>query len=231
MKAFLLAAGHGTRLRPLTDAIPKCLLPIRETAMLEIWLQLCERFGIREVLLNLHSHADRVRMFLSKRAKTHVRVNLVEEDVLLGSAGTLRANRHWIGEDECFWVFYADVLSAADLAAMLRFHNRASPVATLGVYRVPDPTRCGIVGVAGDGRIHKFVEKPASPESDLAFSGLMLGTPALLEAIPHRSPVDIGFDLLPGLVGQMMAYRIDEYVLDIGTPENYHLAQSTWPGI
>src|SRR5215472_16137594 len=105
MKAFLLAAGRGTRLRPFTDTVPKCLLPIRGTPLLEIWLRLCERFGIQEVLLNLHSHAPQVRNFLSNRRTKILAVKLVEEQILLGSAGTLRVNRDWIGNDECFWIF------------------------------------------------------------------------------------------------------------------------------
>jgi len=228
VKAFLLAAGHGTRMRPLTNTVPKCLLPIRGTPMLEIWLRLCQRFGITEVLLNLHAHAPQVREFLSLRFNCDLAVNLVEEPVLLGSAGTLRANRDWIGNDECFWIFYADVLSAPDLAGMLHLHRERNPIATLGVYEVPDPSRCGIVTVDSDGRVKKFVEKPAQPDGNLAFSGLMIGTPSLLDAIPLRSPVDIGFHLLPQLGDRMIAYRLSDYVLDIGTHENYQLAQQTW---
>jgi mannose-1-phosphate guanylyltransferase len=196
--------------------------------MLEIWLRLCQRFGITEVLLNLHSHAAQVRDFLSTRSDSHLQVNLVEESRLLGSAGTLRANRKWVGNDECFWIFYADVLAAPDLAGMLRFHRNRNPIATIGVYEVPDPSRCGIVTVDSDGRVKEFVEKPAQPDGNLAFSGLMIGTPSLLDAIPLRSPVDIGFDLLPHLADRMIAYRLSDYVLDIGTHENYQLAQQTW---
>ena len=104
------------------------------------------------------------------------------------------------------------------------------PAATLGVCRVPDPTRCGIVEVSKDGTIQKFVEKPVHPNSDLAFAGLLVGTPALLDAIPRKPPVDIGFDVLPRLAGDMVAYSISDYLIDIGTMENYQKAQATWPG-
>ena len=115
MKAFLLAAGHGTRLRPITDTIPKCLLPIQGVPLLALWLQCCERLRIDEVMINLHAHAAPVREFLRRNAPaTPVRV--VEEPELLGSAGDLaRANRDWIGSDDLFWIFYADVLNCADL--------------------------------------------------------------------------------------------------------------------
>ena len=123
MKAFLLAAGHGTRLRPLTDRIPKCLLPIRGVPLLAIWLEICRRYGVDEVLVNLHSQSEMVRDFL---AKTHldIRVRLFEEPILLGSAGTLRANRAWVASEPSFWVFYADILTTANLTRMADFHRQ-----------------------------------------------------------------------------------------------------------
>jgi mannose-1-phosphate guanylyltransferase len=230
LKAFLLAAGHGTRLRPLTDTIPKCLLPVRGVPLLQIWLQHCSHFGIDEVLINIHSHAEQVQSFLASYSGSSPKVRVVRETKLLGSAGTLLENRSWVDSDDCFCVFYADVLNQADLGAMLRMHRSIAPTATLGVCRVPDPTRCGIVEVSEDGTILKFVEKPTHPSSDLAFAGLLVGTPALLDVIPRKRPVDIGFDVLPLLAGEMLAYSISEYLIDIGTMENYQKAQATWPG-
>jgi mannose-1-phosphate guanylyltransferase len=228
LKAFLLAAGHGSRLRPLTDALPKCLLPVCGTPILQIWLQTCHDFGIGEVLINIHAHAELVRRFLSNHA-SNTKVRVVEEKQLLGSAGTLLANYDWVQSEALFWVFYADVLNRVDLSAMLRVHQSRNLAATLGVYRVPDPTRCGIVDVEPDGTIRQFVEKPTKPSSNLAFSGLLIGTPRLLEQIPRKQPVDIGFDVLPLLAGKMLAYPISDYLLDIGTMENYERAQRTWP--
>src|SRR5882724_10501071 len=104
MKAFLLAGGHGTRLKPLTDSTPKCLLPICGIPMLQIWFDLCQRYGIDEVLINLHSHAEVVRRFIQKNKKD-LKVYLFEEETLLGSAGTLLANRDWLKGEASFWVF------------------------------------------------------------------------------------------------------------------------------
>ena len=81
------------------------------------------------------------------------------------------------------------------------------------------------------GLINEFVEKPSRPTSNLAFSGLMIGTSALLDVIPDNTPVDIGFHVLPQLAGRMLAYRINDYLIDIGTMENYKTAQATWPGV
>jgi len=231
MKAFLLAAGHGTRLRPLTDTIPKCLVPICGVPMLQIWLELCRKAGIDEVMLNLHAHSGLVREWLNQNGSCGVRVRLSEEVALLGSAGTLLGNRDWVHGDSRFWVLYADVLTNADLRAMLAFHDARQPAATLGLYRVPDPSRCGIVSFDDQHLIRGFVEKPANPPGNWAFSGVMIGTSKLLDHIPPSFPSDLGFDVLPRLLGQMLAHPISDFLLDIGTLENYRAAQNSWPGL
>ena len=229
MKAFLLAAGHGTRLRPYTDTIPKCLLPVRGVPIMEVWLSLCRKHGISEVLVNTHAHAEAVSNFV-RAWKDEVRVMVAEEPELFGSAGTLHANRGWIQNEEKFWIFYADVLTCANLDGMLSAHAPDS-AATLGVYSVPDPERCGIAVVDETGVVTDFEEKPEKPRGSMAFAGVMIGTPAMLDAIPHKRGADIAFDVLPRLVGRMRAYKIKEFLLDIGTLENYQLAQEIWPGI
>lgn len=229
MKAFLLAAGHGTRLRPITDTIPKCLVPIRGEPLLKIWLDLCASFGVDEVLINVHAQQHIVQEFLQQH-ESPVRVTISEEKELLGSAGTIRAHRDWVARDESFWVFYADVLNCVNLGRMLTFHQERRAAATIGVYRVPDPSRCGVVSVDAQGMVSDFVEKPARPTGNLVFSGIMVATPEFIHAIPEHHPVDIGSHVLPLLVGRMAAYEIKEYLLDIGTMTNYQAAQSTWPG-
>ncbi len=99
------------------------------------------------------------------------------------------------------------------------------PAATLGLYEVPDPRRCGIVAMDADGIIREFVEKPELPASNLAFSGLMIGTRELLDVIPESTPADIGFHVLPKLAGRMLGYRIHDYLIDVGTMENYQSAK------
>jgi NDP-sugar pyrophosphorylase family protein len=101
----------------------------------------------------------------------------------------------------------------------------------LGLYQAPDPARCGIAELDSAGIIRAFKEKPRSPKSNLAFSGLMLAAPAILDLIPSQPPVDVGFHLLPQLVGRMAGYMIDSYLVDIGTRENYETAQQNWPGL
>jgi mannose-1-phosphate guanylyltransferase len=231
LKAVLLAGGLGTRLRPLTDKIPKCLVPIRGTPLLKIWLDLCRKHGIHEVLINCQTEkADLLRHQLELFSKDlHVRVFV--EETLLGSAGTIGANRNWLASESSFWIFYSDVLTNLDLSLMRAFHERHSCVATLGVYEVTNPTECGIAVVDEEGIIQQFVEKPAHPPGNLAFSGILIANSSLLDAIPRRTPADLGFDVIPHLAGKMLAYPIQEYLLDIGTMEKYNLAQTSWPGI
>jgi mannose-1-phosphate guanylyltransferase len=230
MKAFLLAGGHGTRLRPLTDTTPKCLLPIRGTPILQIWFELCRQFDIGEVLINLHSPGDVVRRFVEEH-EDGLTISLFEESTLLGSAGTILANRDWIRKEDSFWVFYADVLTTTNLTQILDFHNSHGQIATIGTYEVPNPSRCGIVQVDNGGIVRDFVEKPKIPIGNLAFSGLMLAAPALLDVIPDISPVDLGFHVLPELVGRMAAYQIPDFLIDVGTLETYQTAQESWPGL
>ena len=230
MKAFILAAGNGERLRPLTDTIPKCLVPIQGTPLLSIWLDLCQRHGIDEVLVNTHAHCDVVQSYL-KQHRGRIHVHVTEEEVLLGSAGTLLANRNWVRCEREFWVFYGDVLTNMDLTRMLEFHHRKNHIATIGVYEVPNPKQCGIVTVDQEGRVQKFTEKPVNPSGSLAFSGVMLATPEIFTVMPHKIPADIGFDVLPNVVGKMAAYPISEYLVDIGAPISYQHAQLTWPGV
>ena len=227
-KAFLLAAGEGTRLRPLTDTTPKCLLPVRGIPMLQIWLSRCKAAGIEEVLINVHSHAEAVAAFLRRDPVKGIRVEVSDEPILLGSAGTIRSNCEWVRHEPAFWVFYADVLTEADLRQIATFHVQRDAAATIGVYRVPDPSRCGIVQMDEAGWITQFVEKPKVPVGNMAFSGILLAGPQFLDAIPATMPSDIGFDVLPKLVGRMVAYVIRDYLIDIGTIENYQSAQKNW---
>lgn len=230
MKAFLLAAGHGTRLRPLTDTVPKCLLPIRGVPLLGIWLDLCRQNGISEILINTHSHHNAVKRYVDEH-NGGLKIRITKEGALLGSAGTLFENRNWAASDSEFWVLYGDVLTNANLTRMLEYHRERKQPATIGVYEVSNPKQCGIVTVDHGGIVRQFTEKPANPSSNLAFAGLLITSPAVFDLLPYEIPADIGFDLLPRLVGRLAAYSISDYLVDIGTPEQYEQAQRTWPGL
>jgi mannose-1-phosphate guanylyltransferase len=227
-KAFLLAAGLGTRLRPLTDKVPKCLVPIRGAPLLSIWLSICRRLGIKDVLINTHHFAQEVRDWAQQQEST-VRIHLFHEENLLGSAGTIAANRDFIGDDDDFFVFYADNLVRANWEALKSFHRRHTGVLTIALFHAPKPQNCGIVSLDESGRITAFEEKPVHPKSDLANAGIYIARRRLFELLPHRPVMDFAKDVIPGLVGHAWGCLLEGYLLDIGTPENYQRAQVEWP--
>jgi mannose-1-phosphate guanylyltransferase len=229
MKAYLLAGGLGTRLRPYTDHTPKCLVDIIGTPLLAVWLDLCARHGIDQVLINVFRHADAVRRFLAT-ADSAVAVTLVEEHAALGSATTVRANRGFVAGEESFFVLYADNLTNTDLGRMRDFHATHQAMLTLGLFRAPRPEQAGVVTLGAGGVVTSFEEKPARPRSNLANAGVYLCRQPVFDAIPVRpGVVDFARDVLPHLTGRMYGFEIGEYLADVGTAEGLAAARAAWP--
>jgi mannose-1-phosphate guanylyltransferase len=229
MKAFLLAAGLGARLRPITDSTPKCLLSVGGRPMLDIWLDALAKAGISEVLLNAHHLADQVQAHVAARVGPPA-VHLVVEPELLGSAGTLRANRDFVIGEDMFLAINADNLTDFDLGLLIDAHRTGNAVATLTLFRAPDPTKVGIVEV-NDGLIVGFEEKPEHPRGDLANAGMYAFAPSVIDEIIGPDPRDIGFHLLPALIGRARAVALNgSYFIDIGTPEALRRARDDWEG-
>ncbi|WP_270886147.1 nucleotidyltransferase family protein [Pedococcus sp. 5OH_020] len=227
MKAFLLAAGLGTRLRPLTDTVPKCLLDVGGRTMLDHWLDALLEVGVEDVLVNTHHLAAQVQEHVARRPGPPA-VRLSHEEVLLGSAGTLLANRELVADDEMFLAVNADNLTDFDLRLLVEAHLASGTVATLTVFHAPRPQACGIVEL-DDGLVVGFEEKPARPRSDLANAGIYAFSPAVLDELDGPLPLDIGFDLLPRLVGRARAVDLGESsFLDIGTAAALHEARRRW---
>ncbi|MGH3922803.1 MAG: nucleotidyltransferase family protein [Pseudonocardiaceae bacterium] len=227
MKAFLLAAGLGTRLRPITDSTPKCMLRIGDRPLLDIWLDALATAGVHEVLVNLHHLAAVVRSHVAARSGPPA-VRMVEEPKLLGSAGTLLANRGFVDGEKMFLAVNADNLTDFDLGVLVDAHRDGGAIATLSLFRAPRPWECGVVDVE-DGRVVGYVEKPADPPSDLANAGMYAFHPSVLDLIPAPPPQDIGYDLLPRLVGRARAVTLDGcYFIDIGTPAALDRARDEW---
>ena len=228
MKAFLLAAGVGSRLRPITDAIPKCLLAIEGRPLLDIWLDAFDRAGVDEVLVNLHHLPEVVRRHLSTRTGSPS-VRVVFEPELLGSAGTLVANREWVSHEEFFLACNADNLTDFDLQSLIAEHRHHGGTATLTVFHSETPSAGGVVELNAAGTMIGFAEKPAQPASDLTNAGIYAFHPSVLAEIDDQPPQDIGYHLLPRLVGRARAVLIDGYFRDIGTPDAYRRAREEWP--
>ena len=154
MKAFLLAAGVGSRLRPITDTIPKCMVAIDGRPLLDIWLDAFDRAGVDEVLVNLHHLPDVVRRHLAARTGPPA-VRTVFEPELLGSAGTLVANRHWVDGEEFFLACNADNLTDFDLRSLIDAHREHDAIATLAVFHSENPSAGGVVELDADRPGHR----------------------------------------------------------------------------
>ena len=230
MKAIILAAGLGTRLRPITSTTPKCLVPINGVPLLELWLRDCERAGVEAVLVNTHHLAGRVEEFVA--ARRGIPVTLAYEPTLLGSAGTITANWDFVDGGESFLVVYADNLTTFPLAELIAFHATHDRIASMALFRSPNPSACGVVQLDGDGLVTGFWEKPANPPGNLVNAGLYVFRREVRPYLPtHASdgvPVDVGKSLMPALVGRAMGLPISNYFVDIGTLENYYSAQADY---
>lgn len=225
MKAVVLAAGIGSRLGALTQKSPKCLLPVQGRPVLDYWFESLTNAGVTDVFINLHHLKEQVESYLESQPWP-VEAVPFHEPVLLGSAGTLRAARDFIGNDSEFLIIYADNFALIDLSKLLEFHrDRNSDCLTLVAYPTDRPTECGILELDRDGKVVSFEEKPKQPRSNLANSGIHVATPRIFDYIPEHLPADIGFHVLPKLVGKMVGYATQETIIDIGTPETYAAAQ------
>lgn len=216
--ALLLAGGLGTRLRPLTETTPKCLVEIGGVPLLSYWIDALAAAGVSRAVINTHHLAVRVRDEIARINETgRLRLEESYEPELLGSAGTIGQNRHLADDADEVIVIYADNLSDLDLAALLRFHrSHAMPVTTV-LFHAPDPAACGIATLDSSGTIVDFIEKPSQPRSDLANAGVYVFDSSEYERVADMAAFDLGFDVLPGLVGKMKGFIHEGYHRDIGS--------------
>jgi len=230
MKAFLLAAGLGTRLRPLTDNVPKCLVPVCSKPLLQWWIDLLEQHNITEVLINLHYLSEQVKDFIDSN-KTKIKFTCVYEEELLGSAGTLIKNRDFINKNEDFFICYADNLTNYNLSSMLKFHQEKYSLFTMALFETNKPESCGIVEINENNKVISFNEKPSHPKSNLANAGIYIANKKIFNYLPISNLKDIGYDMLPLIINKMYAWKSNKYLIDIGTLGNLDKAEKEWPKI
>jgi mannose-1-phosphate guanylyltransferase len=153
-------------------------------------------------------------------------VETLYEPELLGSAGTISRAWDYVKDEESFFIAYADNFAQVDLKRLLAFHQvKQNPVLTLVAYETAEPQRCGIVELDHDQRVISFEEKPAHPKSNFANSGIHVASRELHDYLPATVPADLGFHVLPRLVGRMFGYVTDEFIQDIGSPAAYARVQ------
>ena len=224
---MLLSAGLGTRLRPITDTVPKCLVPIHGKPLLGYWLDRLLTAGIERVLINTSYMADAVRAYVSESA-WQSRIDLVHEKELLGTGGTVLTNRgYW--QDRPFMVIHADNLSRFDISRFIAAHasRPAGVEITMMTFATDTPQSCGIVELDERGVVVAFHEKVTHPPGNHANAAVYIFEPSVLEemAALNKLPLDISTEVLPHYLGRMHTFHNDDYHRDIGTPESLRLAE------
>jgi mannose-1-phosphate guanylyltransferase len=215
MKAMVLAAGLGTRLRPLTYEITKPMVPVLDRPVMAHIVDLLDRHGFEQVIANLHYFPDTIRAYFGARLAYR------EEAELLGTAGGVRGCAEFF-DGEPFLVISGDALTDIDLGAFVARHRAAGGVATLAVKRVADTREYGVVLHDRDGRITGFQEKPEPDEalSDLGNCGIYMFEPTIFDYFPAQDPVDWANDVFPVLLEHdipFFIHELDEYWNDVGS--------------
>lgn len=229
MRAVLMAGGEGTRLRPLTCDLPKPMVPILNRPIAEHILNLLRRHNITDVIATLFYLPDVFRDYFQDGFDFGIKLTYaVEEDLALGTAGCVKNVAPLL--NETFLVISADSLTDFDLSAAIAFHRQRNSKATLVLTRVPNPMEFGVVMTDRNGRIQRFLEKPASSEifSDTVNTGIYILEPDTLNYLPSQAPTDFSMDLFPLLLEQgypMYGYVAEGYWRDIGSLDHYREAQ------
>ena len=227
MRALLLAAGLGTRLRPITDHVPKCLVPIHGKPLLGYWLDMLLPNGVERVLVNTHYLPLPVRDFVA-HSVWHDYISLVHECELLGTGGTVMKTRDFL-QDGAFMVAHADNLTRFDVGAFIHAHEyRATGVdITMMTFDTDTPENCGIVELDARGVVIKFHEKVAKPPSNHANAAVYIFEPSVIDFMDSlgKEVIDISTEVLPRYLGRMQAFHNSDYHRDIGTPESLVLAE------
>lgn len=213
MKAMILAAGEGTRLRPLTQSKPKPMLSIAGAPILEHNVRLLAAHGVRDIIINLHHCPDAITGYFGDGSRFNVRIQYSYEEQLLGTAGALKRVAHLFEED--FFLVYGDNLTTCNLSALLQLHKARSAALTMALFERDDPRASGIVGVDDNGRITRFLEKPRADQifSHWVNAGYLVLHPSVLDLIPPQGVSDFGRDVFEPLIElrkPVYGYRMSE---------------------
>ena len=224
-KALLLAAGLGSRLRPITDSLPKCLVPIDGKPLLYHWIELLCLAGVDEVIVNTHYFAEQVS-HACEQSPWQRKLVVDYEPQLLGTAGTLRRHlKRLAGHD--FWLIHADNLSRFSVPNFIEvFENRPSNcLGTMMTFVTDSPTQCGIALCDENKVLRQYFEKVADPPSNCANAAVFLLDSEIFPVLAS-SPGAFDFcrDIVPKLIGRINTFANDCYHRDIGTVESYQQA-------
>ena len=230
MIAVLAAAGLGTRLLPITENIPKCLVPIGGRPLLDFWIANLLDAGITQIFINTHSHSDLVTQFVSKHPARDF-ITLFFETKLLGTAGTLKKLAPKF-RDNCILFAHADNFCLADLNKFIdafKARPREIPILMM-TFRTDQPRSCGIVELNEDQFAVRFHEKVANPPSNLANAAVFSFDQRVTKTLMHLDEGEDDFSLhvVPKFLGQMLTWENETYHRDIGTLQSYEKCLADW---
>ena len=233
MKALLLSAGFGTRLRPITNTIPKCLVSIQGKPLLDYWLELLLEQGIERVLVNTHYLSTIVTEHIEQSSWAD-RVDTTYEKVLLGTGGTLKSNADYFAESS-FLVAHADNLVRFNLDEFIEKHNhRPNGVhITMMTFTTDNPQSCGIIEEDNSGIVQAFHEKVPNPPSNLANGAIYIfdhDVITFLNSI-NKEVIDLSTEVLPFFIGRINTYHNNDYLRDIGSPETLMQAEKEFTNL
>lgn len=225
MKAMILAAGFGTRLRPLTDVTPKPLLPVSGTPMIVWNLLLLKRHGIQEVIINLHHLGAMIRQTLGDGTGFGMQISYSHEPVILGTGGGIKQVESYF-QGEPVLILNGDTLFELDLTALIAFHHAHDAAATLVLRQDPEAVRWGLVEVTDQSEVVRITGRGRSlpmPTSPRMFAGIHILHPRLLRSVPVGKESSIIDAYVQGIQEgeRIMGYDFEGYWNDVGTPERY----------
>jgi mannose-1-phosphate guanylyltransferase len=229
VQAIVLVGGEGTRLRPLTNDVPKPALTLVDRPFLAYMIEWLAAHGVTEVVLACGFLPDVLQEALGDGERAGVRLTYVVEPDRRGTAGAIRFAADALGDDlgERFLALNGDVLTDLDLTALMDAHRERAARATIALYPVEDSSAYGLVSVDGDGGVTEFAEKTGEPVPGEINAGAYFLERSVLDLIPPGRQVSIEREVFPRLTGDGLgALRLDGYWMDIGTPERY--LQASW---
>ncbi|MBI3995283.1 MAG: NDP-sugar synthase [Nitrospirae bacterium] len=229
MKAMVLAAGLGSRLRPLTDDLPKPLLPIDGRPLIEHTLLLLRKYGLTDVVINLHYQGEKIMRALGDGSRWGMKILYSEEPRILGTGGGIKKVEAFLS-DGPFLVINSDILIEINLDKLIDFHRRQKASATLVLREDPEADRWGAVGMDAANRIRQFLGRPDWTGERLAkrmFAGVHMMDPRVLSYIPGQgfsSIIDAYVEMIRKK-DRLFGFPFKDYWIDIGTPDRYQKAQ------
>lgn len=224
MKAFVMAAGAGTRLRPLTLEIPKPMVPVVNKPVIEHTLENLKRHGIYQVVLNLHHYPGMIKEYFGKGEKNDLHIRYSLERKLMGTAGGVKRMEAFL--DSTFVVMSGDGLTDIDLTKAVMFHKRKKALGTMVLKAVDTKFEYGVTVTNPGGRIKKFIEKPKWSDvfANTVNTGIYIFEPEIFNYMPKNEFYDFGLQLWPKLLKQnkrIFGYVMDEYWTDVGNLTEY----------